>query len=117
METSILTSTKKLLGIDETFDAFDLDVMTFINAAFATLTQIGVGPVDGFMIESVDEEWADFVTDIQQLNQVRNYVFLKVRVLFDPPSTGYLVDSMQKQINEAEWRLNGLADFPEVEPV
>ena len=117
METSILTSTKKLLGIDEGYDAFDLDIITFMNSAFATLTQLNVGPVEGFAITGAEEEWSEFVTDIQQLSQVRTYIFLKARLMFDPPATGYLVDAMKQQISEAEFRLNSLVDFLEEEVV
>lgn len=106
MEQSILTSTKKILGIAADYTAFDLDIITHINTAFSTLTQLGVGPADGFMIEDVDAEWYDFIEDDIQLNTVKSYVFLKVRQLFDPPTTSYLIAAMEKQIQEFEWRLN-----------
>jgi hypothetical protein len=106
MEQSILTSTKKILGIAADYTAFDLDIITHINAAFSTLTQLGVGPADGFMIEGADEEWYDYIEDDVQLNTVKSYVFLKTRQLFDPPTTSYLITAMEKQIQEFEWRLN-----------
>jgi hypothetical protein len=106
MENSILISTKKVLGIDEDYTAFDLDIITHINTAFSTLTQLGVGPAEGFMIEDDTAEWADFVTNDLQYNSVRSYVFLKVRYLFDPPQTSYLITATEKQIAELEWRLN-----------
>jgi hypothetical protein len=106
MEQSILTSTKKILGIAVDYTAFDLDVITHINAAFSTLTQLGVGPAEGFMIESADEEWYDFIENDPQLNTVKSYMFLKVRQLFDPPTTSYLIGAVEKQIQEFEWRLN-----------
>lgn len=106
MEQSILTSTKKVLGISADYTAFDLDIITHINAAFSTLTQLGVGPADGFMVEDVDAEWYDYTEDDIQLNTIKAYVFLKVRQLFDPPTTSYLIASMEKQIQEFEWRLN-----------
>lgn len=106
MEESILISTKKILGISGDYTAFDLDIITHINAAFSTLTQLGIGPAEGFMIESDEEEWYDYIEDDIQLNTVKSYIFLKVRQLFDPPSTSYLITAMEKQIAEFEWRLN-----------
>ena len=107
METSILTSTKKILGISEDYTVFDLDIITHINTAFSTLTQLGVGPVEGFMIEDESAKWEDFIVETDhQYNSVRSYVFLKVKQLFDPPTTSYLIEATQKQIEELEWRLN-----------
>lgn len=106
MEQSILTSTKKILGIAADYTVFDLDIITHINSAFSTLTQLGVGPAEGFMIEDADAEWEDFIVDDMQYNSVKSYVYLKVRQLFDPPSTSYLIGAVEKQIQELEWRLN-----------
>jgi hypothetical protein len=108
MEQSILTSTKKILGIDKDYTVFDLDIITHINSAFSTLTQLGVGPRAGFMITDDTEVWSDFI-DIEndlQYNSVKSYVFLRVRQLFDPPSTSYLISAVERQIQELEWRLN-----------
>jgi hypothetical protein len=106
MEKSILTSTKKILGIAEEYTAFDLDVITHINTAFSTLTQLGVGPSEGFMIEDETATWDAFIVEDFQYNSVRSYVFLRVKLLFDPPTTSYLIESTAKQIQELEWRLN-----------
>ena len=106
METSILISTKKILGIAEEYTVFDLDIITHINSAFSTLTQLGVGPVDGFMIEDETAVWTDFIADDIQYNAVKTYVFLRVRLLFDPPATSYLIAAFNDQIKELEWRLN-----------
>jgi len=106
MEPSILTSTKKVLGIAETYTVFDMDIITFINTAFSILNQLGVGPVDGFFIEDESAEWEDFDVPANQLNLVRTYVFLKVRMLFDPPATSFLISAMTDQLKEYEWRLN-----------
>jgi hypothetical protein len=106
MEQSILTSTKKILGIAEDYTVFDLDIITHINSAFSTLTQLGVGPSVGFMIEDETAVWTDFIVDDAQYNSVKSYVFLKVRQLFDPPQTSYLISAVEKQIQELEWRLN-----------
>lgn len=106
MEMSILKSTKKVLGISDDYTAFDLDIITFINAAFSTLTQLGVGPASGFMINDSEAVWGDFIGEDFQYNSVKSYVFLRVRLLFDPPSTSYLIAAFDKQIQELEWRLN-----------
>jgi hypothetical protein len=108
MEQSILTSTKKILGIAEDYTVFDLDILTHINTAFSTLTQLGVGPADGFMIEDASALWTDFdpIDDHLNYNTVKSYVFLKVKQLFDPPTTSYLISAYEKQIEELEWRMN-----------
>lgn len=106
METSILTSTKKVLGIPEDYLVFDLDILTHINSAFSTLTQLGVGPPEGFMIEDASAVWADFIPDDLQYNPVKTYIYLRVRQLFDPPTTSYLITAFNEQIKELEWRLN-----------
>jgi hypothetical protein len=106
MEQSILTSTKKILGISEDYTVFDLDIITHINSAFSTLTQLGVGPAEGFMITDAESVWDDFVVDDMEYNSVRSYVFLKTRQLFDPPQTSYLISATERQIQELEWRLN-----------
>lgn len=106
MESSILKSTKKILGIAEDYTVFDLDITTHINTVLSTLTQLGIGPIEGFMIEDADAEWEDFIKDDNRYNSVKSYVFLKVRQLFDPPTTSYLITAVEKQIEELEWRLN-----------
>ena len=111
MESSILNSTKKILGLSEDYAVFDLDVITHINAAFSVLNQLGVGPVDGYFIEDESDEWGDFDVPANQLNLVKTYIFLKTRLLFDPPTTSFLLDAMQNQIKEYEWRLNNFREY------
>lgn len=106
MDMSILNSTKKILGIAADYTAFDLDIITHINTALSTLTQLGVGPTEGFMIEDDVPTWDAFINTDLQLNSVKSYVFLRVRLLFDPPETSYLISACQDQIKELEWRLN-----------
>ena len=108
MEQSILTSIKKNLGLDASYTVFDPDITIYINAAFSTLTQLGIGPAAGFMIESADDNWDDFIVldDDRQYNPIKTYITLRVRMLFDPPQTSYLLDAMTAQINQLEWRLN-----------
>lgn len=106
MAQSILTSVKKLLGLTEADTSFDIDVMLHINSVFSTLQQLGIGPVDGFMIEDATVTWDAFLGNDPKLSAVKTYVYLRTRLLFDPPSTSYVIDSMNKQIQELEWRLN-----------
>ncbi|QPL14660.1 hypothetical protein SEA_SCHWARTZ33_15 [Gordonia phage Schwartz33] len=106
MSESILTSTKKILGIAEDYDAFDMDIIMHINSALSTLNQLGLGPEEGFMILDDSEEWGDLLEDDMRLNSIKTYVYLKVRIIFDPPSTSFVLTAMQEQIKELEWRLN-----------
>lgn len=115
MEDSILTSTKKILGLAEDYTAFDLDVITHINAAFSILAQLGVGPWAGVFIDSADYFWSDLEIPDNQRMLVKTYVYLKVRMLFDPPTTSFLIDAMDKQIKEYEWRLNVFREW-ELDP-
>lgn len=106
MEESILKSTKKVLGLAEDYVAFDLDVITHINASFSILSQLGVGPEGGFSITDDTTTWDDYTVPADQLHLVKTYVYLKARILFDPPATSYLVQAANDQIKEYEWRLN-----------
>src|SRR4051794_11816120 len=110
MENSIFNSTKKILGVDELFTAFDLDIMTHINAVFMTLHQLGVGPEDGFMIESAETQWSDFLDSGPLLNATKSYVYLRVKMLFDPPQTSFVISAINDQIKEMEVRLNYSAE-------
>lgn len=117
---SIFITTKQILNLEESFTAFDLDVMTYLNAAFSTLNQFGVGPEEGFFIEDGTEDWDDFDVPANQLNLVKAYVVLKVRMMFDPPATSYLINAMNEQILQFEWRLNVFREellSPYVDPV
>jgi hypothetical protein len=106
MENSILTSIKKLLGIDETYTHFDSDVTIHINSAFMNLNQLGVGPSTGFRISDKEALWEDFIDERTDLEGVKTYIYLKTRLIFDPPQTGFLVEAIKDQIKELEWRLN-----------
>ena len=106
MDDSILNSVKKILGIASDYDAFDTDIIIHINSVFSTLNQLGLGPDEGFMIEDDSASWEDFLLDDMRLNAVKTYVYLRVRVLFDPPTTGFTLTAIQEQIKELEWRLN-----------
>lgn len=113
MEESILKTTKKILGLAPDYTAFDLDVVTHINSVFSTLQQLGVGPEEGFFIEGESELWPTFISDDPViLNAVKSYMYLRVRLLFDPPPNSFALTSCQEQINQLEWRLQVMADPP-----
>lgn len=108
---SILDTTKKLLGLAPEYTPFDADVMVGINAALMTLTQLGVGPDEGFVITGSDETWTDFLGEERyDLEGIKQYVYLKTRLTFDPPSNGSVMDAMKNTISELEWRLNVRVD-------
>lgn len=106
MITSILTSVKKTLGLPETDVSFDEDIILFTNSVFATLNQLGVGPADGFAIEDKVPTWDAFLGSDKRKNNIKQYVLLRVRMAFDPPSTSYHQTAMEEQIKELEWRIN-----------
>lgn len=111
MPTSILDSTKKTLGLDFDYDVFDQDVVMFINSAFSTLNQLGVGPEGGFRVVNEQDLWEEINLPQEQLHMVQTYVYLRVKFLFDPPSTSYLITAVKEQIEEHEWRLRDLQEF------
>lgn len=102
---SILTSIKKLLGIEDDYGHFDPDIIMHINSVFMILTQLGVGPSEGFSIEDDTATWSDFIPNLQNLEAVKTYVYLKVKLLFDPSGSSAVTESMNRQISELEWRL------------
>lgn len=106
---SILTSIKKLLGIEEEYEHFDADIIMHINSAFMILTQLGVGPSEGFSIQDAETVWTDFIPE-SNLEAVKTYTHLKVRLFFDPPTNSAVISSMERVINELEWRLRAAAD-------
>lgn len=109
---SILTSIKKLLGIDEEYTHFDADIIMHINSVLMILTQLGVGPAEGFVIEDDTSIWVDFVPEVNaaQLHAIKSYIFMKVKLIFDPPLSSAVIESMNRQIAEFEWRLNVAVD-------
>lgn len=113
---SILTSTKKLLGIAEDYEHFDTDIIMHINSVFMTLTQLGVGPEQGFMIQDEEAVWEDFLQGNTNLEAVKSYMYLKVKLLFDSSSlSSSVIESMNRMIAEFEWRLNAAAEFKQPE--
>jgi hypothetical protein len=102
----ILRDVKKVLSLPLEDESYDVDVIMHINSVMSTLTQLGVGPASGFSIEDDDPTWDLLLNGDSRLNMVKTYVCLKVRMLFDPPQTSYLIDAMNKQIEEMEWRIS-----------
>jgi len=102
----ILESVKKALGLSDDYDVFDADITMHINSVFSTLNQLGIGPQQGFMIEDDEVTWETFLgTDIR-LNNVKTYTYLRVRLLFDPPTSSFSLEAVKDQIKELEWRIN-----------
>jgi hypothetical protein len=106
MPGSILDETKKVLGIEPEATAFDTDLIMHINTVFFSLQQLGVGSDEGYMITDKTATWTDYLGDNKNLNAVKSYMYLRIRLLFDPPATSFALDAIQKQITELEWRLN-----------
>lgn len=102
---SILTSIKKLVGIAEDYTVFDNDFIIYINSAFATLNQLGIGPVEGFSIVDASSKWSDYGVATPMLDHVKSYVYLKVKTIFDPPTSPTVLDAYNRMIQETEWRL------------
>lgn len=103
---SILTSIKKLLGIAEEYEHFDMDIIMHINSVFTILNQLGVGPPEGFAIKGKEEAWTDFMPEGQRLEAVKSYMHLKVKLLFDPPLSTAVTEAMSRMVSEFEWRIN-----------
>lgn len=108
---SILTSVKKMLGITEDYEHFDSDIVMHINSVFMILSQLGVGPTNGFTILDKSNTWDEFLpTDNKNFEAVKTYMYLKVRLIFDPPLSSAVMEAMKQMINELEWRLNAEAE-------
>lgn len=112
---SILTSIKKLLGLTEEYIHFDADIIMHINTVLSDLTAIGVGPSSGFSICDNVETWDMFISDDVTFNNVKTYVYLRVKLLFDPPTQSSVLESYQRQVDKLEWRLNVAAETPKTE--
>lgn len=107
---SILLTIKKMLGITEEYEHFDIDIITDINMAFNILNQMGVGPKEGFVITGKDEVWSDFTKNNVKIEMVKTYIYLKVKQIFDPGTSSALNSAIEAQISELEWRLNVQVD-------
>lgn len=126
---SVLDSVKKMLGVDLVDDSFDMELIIFINDVFSKLNQLAVGPTTTYVIDDRLDKWTDFLLDRADLNMVKTYMYLQVRITFDPPTNPSLLENMMKRIQEYEWRLNVQAEQalrnvqaklsiePELEPI
>lgn len=110
IEQSIFRTIKSLLGPDADYDVFDHDILIFINGAIATLTQLGIGPSEGFRVTGEDEVWSDFLGEYNDLDSVKTYIYLKVKLVFDPPSNSSVLNAYNESCKELEWRLNVAVD-------
>ena len=106
MSQSILNSTKHALGISEDYTAFDHMIIMHINTALNTVSQLGIGPADGLSISDESTTWDEMIGSDRLYNQVKTYVYLRVRMLFDPPTTSYLINALESQLRELEWRIS-----------
>lgn len=109
-DQSILLSVKHALGLTEEYDYFDPDIIMHINSVLMILNQIGIGPAEGFVVSNENQVWTDITDDISKLSAIKSYVYLRVRLLFDPPSSSFVLSSMENQSKELEWRLNVMVD-------
>lgn len=110
MEESIFLSIKGMIGPDASYTVFDPDILIHINTALATLTQLGVGPASGFRVTGAEETWSDFLGDSKDLDSAKSYVYMKVKMIFDPPANSFVMDAYKKACDEIEWRLNVVVD-------
>jgi hypothetical protein len=104
--SSILTDIKKSLGIEADYTHFDPDIIMHSNTVLLTLNQIGIGPTDGFIITGDTEVWTDLLGDRKDLEAVKTLIYMKVKLIFDPPTSSFVIEAMNKTIQELEWRLN-----------
>ena len=110
MQDSILMTIRKLVCGDPYANHFDTDLLVHINACFSILNQLGVGPESGFVVTDETQSWSSYVADNRILNMVKTYVTLKVKKIFDPPLTSSVLEAMDKEISQLEWRLNAAVD-------
>ena len=123
LEDSIFVTIKKMLGLDDEYKAFDPDMLTHINTALMILQQLGIGPEDGMIVTGYDETWAEFFEPGQMFEAAKSYIYIQVKMVFDPPTNSFVLDSLQKTSDMLEWRLKEQASEhrrkhpPDPEPV
>ena len=110
MQESILLTIKEMLGIPSEYSVFDSELMAYINSAITALRQIGAGPQNGFSINDEYATWSDYIDDMSMYENVKTYIYLKVRMMFDPPSSSFVLESFKNQAAEVEWRIYIQAD-------
>jgi len=107
MDDSILTSIKAMLGIDEADESFDTDIIININSILMDLNLLGIGPSAGFEISDKTTTWNDFIGVVDvSLSAVKTYIYMKIKLVFDPPSTAAKISAMERQISEYGWKIN-----------
>lgn len=106
MEESILITIKKMIGFDKDYDYFDQDLIVQINSCFAILSDLDLGPEDGFHITGKDEKWSEYTFTPSYIGMVKNYIYIKTKLVFDRPETSYAIESLTKMAAELEWRLH-----------
>jgi len=110
MAGSILDDIKQGLGLASDDNAFDVEILLHLNSVLADLNQLGIGPDEGLMIEDSTPTWADLLNNEKRINNVKSYMVLRVKMLFDPPTLGYLITMSEKAIEKAEWRITNAQD-------
>lgn len=106
MNDSILQSIKKLLGLDPDDTSFDVDILMHINTVFNTLAQLGIGPAAGYMIDGASNVWSEILGSDSNLNSIKTLIYLRVRMLFDPPTSAHAISAFNETAQMLEWRLN-----------
>lgn len=114
---SILNSIKKMLGPTDVYTQFDVDIITHINTAFKDLKRLGVGPSNGFIIEDDTTVWTDFITDPIKCADAKTYVYLSVKLVFDPPTNSSVLKAMQERLDKLEWTMSVDAETEETEVI
>lgn len=107
---SILNTIKKMLGVPDDYYAFDTDIIIGINSAIMALTQIGVGPADGFVVSDEAQTWSDFIGERKDLEAIKQYIYCKTRLAFDPPTSSFVIEAIKDIIREDEFRLSVAVD-------
>lgn len=110
MENSILNSIKLMLGVEPSYTQFDEAIIMQINSAFSFLTELAAGPKEGFQITGSAEQWSDYIADMKQFNDVKTYIFCKVKLAWDPPSSSAIIENYRQLASECEFRITVLAD-------
>lgn len=116
MSDSILATIKKMLGLDDGYTPFDTEILVHINAAFMTLCQMGIGPKEGYNVTDYDQTWSNFLVNPVMLGAVKTWVYLQVKMMFDPPTNSFVMDAYKTQADQILWRLNVQAETVEVMP-
>ena len=112
MEESILTSIKKMLNVGEDDTSFDVDIIILINGVIKNLRQLGVeSTTDDFILKGKNDTWRNYILDIDELENIKTYIYLKVKIIFDPPANSTVMQAYKDLINEYEWRLNVEMDY------